>query len=224
MLLALLALVLLSPALVTAQCCGDCNGDGMVAINELVTAVNNALNGCGGGPTPTPLPTDRCPIDFGDDNTAAGTPDCYYIGRWNASCGAADLESVWRSDGVVVAVNLLGFDPGLFVGAEVTGPNTAAILGWFTQPDASDLMDLAGSMTLGQNGTTLAIDPSEVPFNVEQCPFAQYRGRLEDVLVPTGAAVARAQTPVDSAALARLRAAAGQRPRVNFRRRTDLLP
>src|SRR5271169_5182301 len=35
-----------------AQCCGDCNGDGMVTINELITAVNNALSGCG-GPTPT---------------------------------------------------------------------------------------------------------------------------------------------------------------------------
>ncbi len=29
-----------------AQCCGDCNGNGEVAINELVTAVNRALEGC----------------------------------------------------------------------------------------------------------------------------------------------------------------------------------
>jgi len=28
------------------QCCGDCNGDSKVAINELVTAVNRALSGC----------------------------------------------------------------------------------------------------------------------------------------------------------------------------------
>jgi hypothetical protein len=27
-------------------CCGDCDGDGTVAINELITAVNNALSGC----------------------------------------------------------------------------------------------------------------------------------------------------------------------------------
>jgi len=29
-----------------AQCCGDCSGDGNVTINDLITAVNNALNGC----------------------------------------------------------------------------------------------------------------------------------------------------------------------------------
>jgi hypothetical protein len=27
-------------------CCGDCNGDGTVNVNEIVTAVNNALSGC----------------------------------------------------------------------------------------------------------------------------------------------------------------------------------
>ena len=29
-----------------AQCCGDCNGDGQVTINELIGAVNNDLNSC----------------------------------------------------------------------------------------------------------------------------------------------------------------------------------
>jgi hypothetical protein len=32
------------------QCCGDCNGNGLVRINELVTAVNEALSGCGQAP------------------------------------------------------------------------------------------------------------------------------------------------------------------------------
>lgn len=35
-----------SPGPVSSQCCGDCNGNGTVAINELVTAVNRALEGC----------------------------------------------------------------------------------------------------------------------------------------------------------------------------------
>jgi hypothetical protein len=42
-----------SPAGMTATataprpaCCGDCNGDGTVNINELITAVNHALDGC----------------------------------------------------------------------------------------------------------------------------------------------------------------------------------
>jgi len=28
------------------QCCGDCSGDGAVTIDEIITAVNNGLNGC----------------------------------------------------------------------------------------------------------------------------------------------------------------------------------
>lgn len=31
---------------VGAGCCGDCNGDGTVTINELITGVNAVLNGC----------------------------------------------------------------------------------------------------------------------------------------------------------------------------------
>jgi hypothetical protein len=183
-----------------------------VAINELITAVNNALGMCSN-------PTDSCPIDFQDDNTASGTPDCYYIGRWNDACGAADLEAVWRGDGEVLIVDLLGFDPGLFIGAEVTGASTAAILGWFTQPDAADLVELGGSISLGAQGATLAVDPSEAPFDIDQCAFTRYRGQLEDVVVPSAARVARARRALDPAALIRLRAAAGQRPRADFRRR-----
>ncbi|HSP98015.1 MAG TPA: hypothetical protein VL049_12320 [Candidatus Dormibacteraeota bacterium] len=215
MVLVLLAALLLAPSLASAQCCGDCDGNGQVAINELITAVNNALGQCGGGPTPTPtvLSTDQCPITFRDDNTQPGTPDCYYIGRWNQSCGAADLESLWRSDGGVVIVNLLGFNPGLFIGADVTGTNTATIIAWFTQPNASDMQPLAGSITLGTNGTTLAVDPSTSPFDVERCAFDHYLGNIEDVVVPAAARV----RAVDPAAFTRLRAASEQR-RLNFRR------
>jgi hypothetical protein len=35
-----------SPARSVGQCCGDCNGDGSVTIDELVKAVNRALDGC----------------------------------------------------------------------------------------------------------------------------------------------------------------------------------
>jgi hypothetical protein len=90
--LVLVVVLLALPNLARAQCCGDCNGDGEVVINELITAVNNALGVCAAGPTPTALPSDQCPIDFRDDNTKPGTADCYYIGRWNQQCGAADLE------------------------------------------------------------------------------------------------------------------------------------
>lgn len=39
----------------SAQCCGDCNGDGQVTIAELVVAVNHALSGCSEA-TATPTP------------------------------------------------------------------------------------------------------------------------------------------------------------------------
>jgi hypothetical protein len=219
-LILLAALLLLLPPAAGAQCCGDCDGDGQVSINELITAVNNALGQCASGsPTPTALPTDQCPIDFRDDNTQPGTPDCYYIGRWNSACGAADLEVLWRSDGDIVIVNLLGFDPGLFIGADVTGTNTAAILGWFTQSDASDLTDLAGTITLGAMGATLAVDPSEEPFDVDECAFSQYRGTLEDVDVPQAARAAVRARAVNPAALTRLRAAAADKRRASFHRK-----
>jgi hypothetical protein len=49
---ALIGLLMLALAAGTAgaQCCGDCNGDGSVTINDLITAVNNALDGCGAAP------------------------------------------------------------------------------------------------------------------------------------------------------------------------------
>lgn len=47
--IALVALVAIgtpvSPAR-AAQCCGDCNSNGMVSIDELVSSVNNDLGGC----------------------------------------------------------------------------------------------------------------------------------------------------------------------------------
>ncbi len=220
MLIVLLVVLVLVPGLATAQCCGDCNGDGQVTINELITAVNSSLGVCGGGPTPTPtvLSSDQCPINFRDDNTQQGTADCYYIGRWNQSCGAADLESLWRSDGGVVIVNLLGFTPGLFIGGNVVDGTHATIIGWFTKSDASDLTDLGGTMTLGTNGTTLAIDPDASPFDIEQCAFQHYRGDIEDVLVPAAARAAVRVRDVDPAALARLRAAAGDRRKPSFHR------
>jgi hypothetical protein len=50
-LILVLASLTLTASGAAAQCCGDCNGDGEVTINELITAVNNALQGCA-APTP----------------------------------------------------------------------------------------------------------------------------------------------------------------------------
>jgi hypothetical protein len=50
--------VTLSCPPVTAQCCADCNGDGVVSIDELVGAVRLALDGCPSTPTPRIVLTD----------------------------------------------------------------------------------------------------------------------------------------------------------------------
>jgi hypothetical protein len=38
--------LLFVPAALMAQCCGDCNGDGTVTVDEILTSVNHALTGC----------------------------------------------------------------------------------------------------------------------------------------------------------------------------------
>src|SRR5262245_19639567 len=48
--LTLLIVLMLPLGEAAAQCCGDCSGDGNVTINDLITAVNNALNGCAAEP------------------------------------------------------------------------------------------------------------------------------------------------------------------------------
>ena len=136
-------------------------------VNELVIAVGNLLDGCADSPTPTM----QCPINFSNDNTEEGTPDCFYIGRWNQSCGADDLEARWISDGIdddgeadLVVVELIGFDQGLFLAAEVTSPTTADLFAWFTNPNPQpdDLMDTSGTVTLNAAGN-LVIDPTTSP-------------------------------------------------------------
>ena len=136
---AVIAAVLLGASNAGAQCLGDFNDNGTVEINELIVSVNNALNGCAVSPTPTAPPGGACPIDLSDDNTPEDTTTCFYIGRWNQSCGAADQEALWISDGIeddgeddIVIVELLGFDPGyLFLAADITSPTAGELFAWF---------------------------------------------------------------------------------------------
>jgi hypothetical protein len=123
--LAVLAL-LVAPATHAQTCVGDCNGDGMVSINELIVGVNidlgsqpaskcppfqnaqgdvniaqlikgvnNALNGCGGGATPTPTATpgggtftDKV---FMIDAGSVTLPPCTTPGNSTANCSASGI-------------------------------------------------------------------------------------------------------------------------------------
>jgi hypothetical protein len=225
---AIAAAVLFVAQHVGAQCLGDFNGDGVVMINEIITAVNNSLNGCEGiGPTPTPV-VGGCPIDFSDDNSQEGTADCFYVGPWNPSCGANDLQARWisflgnnndPSDDIVV-VQLLGFSPPLFYGAGTTSSTSAELIGWYRQQDASDLHTAPGTLTLGDSGGTLELVPDAVPFQIESCDFAHYDGTLVEVSQPSAQAAAALRQQVDPAVLGRLRAARAERAgRPNLERR-----
>lgn len=67
-----LPLSILAAAAAAAQCCGDCDRNGQVTVDELIQSVNNALDNCfqvptpvgssSPAPTPTPLP-DQCATD-----------------------------------------------------------------------------------------------------------------------------------------------------------------
>jgi len=212
--LMLAAVLLLTPGAAAAQCCGDCDGDGEVTINELITAVNNALNGCS-----AVMP---CPIDFADDNTIPGTPDCYYIGGWNQSCGGDDLEALWRSDGEILIVQLLGFDEGIFFGADVIGAGSAELFCWYVQEDAGDCDQnpISGAIALADGGGLLTMTPGSPPFTIDECALARYRGTLSDVVSGATARAARAVAPPTRQALQRLRDRAPSRPAGrDFRRR-----
>ena len=210
---AIVSLLQFTSHVVRAQpCAGDFNGDGQVSIDELILAVGNSLNGCSG----TGL---TCPIDFSSDNTAQGTPDCFYEGRWSQTCGAADLQADWISDGQTVVVDFMGFNPPLFYGANVRSANSADLIGWFTKLDASDLTETPGTLTLGPSGQTLVLTPNDVPFQIESCNFAQYNGGLIEVDVPTPTAQrATAQLKIGPV-FERLRAARAQKTLHNLQRR-----
>lgn len=84
-----LALSVVGPSRGTAQCCGseqcagDLNCDGKVTINELITAVNNALSGC-----PTPVGADQACTDFATANCTK-LDDCVFNGTSQRYGGAS---------------------------------------------------------------------------------------------------------------------------------------
>jgi uncharacterized protein DUF1566 len=58
-----------------AECCGDCDGNGSVAINELITAVNNALGECETGGCGVPATGQQTSYGPGSDGEVrAGVP------------------------------------------------------------------------------------------------------------------------------------------------------
>ena len=95
-----------------AQCCGDCNYSGVVTIDNLITAVNNGLDGCPPGSNNINLPNSTADMgnilkegvrfihNFGEDNTFVGEDAGNFTvsGANNTATGSLALESNTTGD------------------------------------------------------------------------------------------------------------------------------
>jgi hypothetical protein len=168
MLLRLLAVVLLlfaaQPA--AAQCCGDCDGNGEVAINELIGAVNVALGGCDGGPnatpthtvqqpTPTRTPTAApavCPYKF--NQAVTSNQFCSYDGTGDvAECTDPFGSSAgWvTTDTDVLALLIDEFGDMVAVSAKRTSPTAARVTSLAFGPDFDEVLTATGNIAIPSN-------------------------------------------------------------------------
>lgn len=175
--------LLAAPA--SAQCCGDCNGDGVVGISELITAVNRALGSCADAtptreptvthtrlPTVTPTPANRCPSTFQDNRGV-----CAFRGRFNQGCGA-ELASAFTSNGTTVVVEIdtnLEQPPTVHFVAVVDTATRANLTGW-SSDNLQTIHPTAGQLQLTNNGEQLVIFPNDPPFMILSCNFVRYAG------------------------------------------------
>ena len=162
-------------ARIDAQCCGDCDRSGDVTIDELITAVNNALDGCttptrGPKPTATPRPTatptngNQCGVAFTDNSAGS----CTFSGHFNQGCGN-ELTSTFASDGstLVVTINTqLNDPPFVSFAAQVTSATEASLTSWSTDNFQTTNHPTAGTVQLTDNGTSLVIFPNDPPFMI----------------------------------------------------------
>ncbi len=95
-----------------AQCCGDCNGDGQVTVDELVTGAGHALNGCTAG-----VPCGHFPATgqttssvAGDDGSVKAGAPLRYVDNRDGTITDLNTGLMWekkiKQDGVADATDL----------------------------------------------------------------------------------------------------------------------
>jgi hypothetical protein len=185
-----------------AQCCGDCAGDGSVTIDDLIKAVNNALNGCSQPPTategtpatptrtppPTKKPTNtrkptatvtpqpRCASTF----QTQGNNLCLFNGTFNRGCGNA-ISSTYSSNGTIILVTLatgVVSPPTVSFRAAVTSATNANLTAWSTD-NFQTINLVSGAVNLNSDGAQLEIFPNSPPFSILSCQFVQYLGAFQ---------------------------------------------
>jgi hypothetical protein len=222
MVLPMLVLVCSIAAGARAQCCGDCNGDGAVSINELITAVNNALFGCGAAtptpghgtpthkPTATPTPAPRCTLSFTNQNNNGV---CDFQGTYNRSCGSA-LNSVLSTNGlgqgcdprlsppfvVVILATQVQPQPFVYFSAHVESATSATLCAWSIDAFQTSNHPTSGVLQLNNGGTQLEIFPDTSPFTIgtDFCAFVQYLGAYTGNSITSPQQVSRAESGAES--------------------------
>jgi hypothetical protein len=168
-------LVLVVAVRAGAVCCGDCDGNGMVAINELVAAVGNALNGCpvsgvccgdcdGSGnvtvnelvtvvgnsllgcPSPPPTRTPKVGCPYDLLHPGSGMV-CQFGAHLQGTCPRT-TKSFWASDGKTVVIVF----PGMIFGGRVINATSAQLIGWTPSP--------SGPIQSARHGDKLRISAS----------------------------------------------------------------
>jgi hypothetical protein len=176
------------------SCPGDVNLDGETTVDEIVSAVNAALNGC-----PAPL---GCPLRF-DEPT--GDEGCFFVGRHHPLCGPSDLEATFSSDGEELIVSF--FDPDIDFFADVVDDGIANLFAWqeITDPP-QDPQEIEGEVLLSDPPReALTVFPTEIPFSIDDCDFERYEGRFAEYL--TFAALTESSVSAASRRTARIEGA-----------------
>lgn len=167
-------------------CPGDLNSDGQVTIDELVTAVNSALQECPARPFPTLIPN---PTPISTQCTFANTFHalCTYQGRWNAACGDNRLQ-VHVNEGPGGTVNLIlgsglscqqpyndlcascarvGCTGAAALNAVIDSPTHATLYAWQADLNLGQ-MPLVGTAELRNSGADLVIDVPTPQFGLDR--------------------------------------------------------
>jgi hypothetical protein len=171
-----------------AQICdGDVNHDGTVEINEVVTVVNNALNGCGANPqpspthlhqlpTPTPIPPPTCGLTFEDITAVNGHEFCIFKGAFSASgCTTDPINSGFAGDGhnIVLA---FATTPILALGGVASGPRSMTVqhISW---DQFQTSYPMSGTVKL--TPTAITATPQNDAGSINGCPFKHYAGQFD---------------------------------------------
>jgi hypothetical protein len=176
---ALLLVAVASTSVAQPFCPGDQNIDDSTTVDEIVAAVDAALNGCS-----APV---GCPFSFTEPGEAE---DCIFVGRWHPLCGGSDLEAIFVVDGEDLIVSL--FNPDIDVYAEIVDPGIAFLFAWEVLFEGEEPEPIDGEVLLSDPPrVALTVFPDTIPFTISECNFERYEGRfaeVADAFFPAGGA------------------------------------